>query len=135
MFRRQKKTTQLPSSPQVYPTGICLKTEKGTYSLLKDGKRYRVQSQEIEKSWSFPLVVKTTEVACKNYPVAISKLPFRDGTLLYNIADGKMYLVSEAKLRHIVGVGVLVRLGVSFNDAMTVSQSDINLMRMGEAIT
>lgn len=124
----------LHHTPQVYPSGICVKTEKGAYLIHKDGKRYRIPSQQILDSWSFPVVVDTSEAAVVNYPVAVSRLGFRDGSLLNNIADGKIYLVSESKLRHITSVSVLGRLGVTKDDFMLVSDSDINIMKRGEEI-
>lgn len=123
-----------PTAPQVYPSGICVKTEAGTYLIHKDGKRYKITSNEIEKSWAFPRIVETTEVAVSNYKVAYRKLGFRDGSLLYNIADGKIYLVSDSKLFHVVGTQALARLGAKFDDAMVVSNADIKLMSIGGEI-
>jgi hypothetical protein len=79
--------------------------------------------------------VDTTEVALSNYPVAYSKAGFRDGTLLNNIADGRLYLVSAGRLRHITSPAVLERLGATRDDAMTVSDAEINLMKQGAEIT
>lgn len=125
---------ELPQTPQVYPTGICVKTEKGAYLINKDGKRYRIPTKAILDSWSFPLVVDTSEAALVKYPVAVTKLGFRDGSLLNNIADGKMYLVSGSVLRHITDPAVLARLGVTKGDAVTVSDDEINIMKFGENI-
>jgi hypothetical protein len=126
--------TYLPKVPQEYPAGCAVVTEKGSYFINKDGKRYRIQSDEIFWSWRFPLVVETTEAAVKNYPVAVNRLPFRDGTLLNNIADGKLYLVSEGKLRHIVGNKCLFVLGLDVNQALVVSDADIKIMKQGEPL-
>jgi hypothetical protein len=80
------------------------------------------------------LVVHTSEAALKNYPTAFSKFGFRDGTLLNNMADGKLYLVSEGLLRHITSPDVLDRLGVSEADALVVSQAEISIMKKGDAL-
>lgn len=126
---------ELPTAPVEYPTGIAVKTQDGKfYFLHKDGKRYRIQSSKIFMSWGFPLIVPTTEAALKNYPVAVTKLGFRDGSLLNNIADGKLYLVSESRLRHITNPEVLTRLGVTREDALVVSDADIKIMKLGEEI-
>lgn len=125
----------LPHSPVNYPTGTAVINENGDkFYIQKDGKRYRIQSDEIFWSWRFPLVVYTSEIALKNYPVAVGKYPFRDGTLLNNFADGKLYLVSESKLRHITSPDVLARLHKTADKAMVVSQADINIMRMGDEL-
>jgi hypothetical protein len=101
---------------------------------MKDGKRYRITSDEVYLSWSFPLTVITSEDALKNYPVAVSKLPFRDGSLLNNIADGKLYLVSEGVLRQITSPAVLERLQRTKDDCVLVSEADIKFMKKGENI-
>lgn len=80
------------------------------------------------------MTVETTEVACSKYPKAYGKLGFRDGSLLYNIKDAKLYLVSDSVLRHIVSPSALERLGVTMDDAMVVSDKDINIMKRGEEI-
>lgn len=126
--------TYLPKVPQDYPAGTAVVTDKGSYFINKDGKRYRIQSDEIFWSWRFPLVVETTEEALKNYPVAVTRLAFRDGTLLNNIADGKLYLVSESKLRHITGPKTLFVLGLDANQALVVSDADIKMMKQGEPL-
>ena len=140
MFRKQSSKTyrtraDLPSGPVVFPSGIAVKTEKGAYFIHKDGRRYRIQSKQILDSWRFPLIVDASESSLSNYPVAVTKLAFRDGSLLHNIKDGKLYLVSEARLRHITSPDVLERLGVTRDDAMLVADSDIAIMKFGEEIS
>lgn len=134
MWKRKQKSPEKPTVPVEYPSGIAVKTERGLFLINKDGKRYRVPSQRVFESWRFPLVVDTSEVAVSRYPVAVTKLGFRDGTLLNNIADGKLYLVSESKIRHITSPEVLSRLGISKDDAMLVSGDEIKIMKVGEEI-
>lgn len=131
MFRRKK--AELPDSPVVYPAGVCVHTDRGWYLINKDGKRYRITTIAILRSWNFPLVVETTEAALSKYPVAITKLGFRDGSLLHNIADGKMYLASGGKLRHITSPEVLRLLGNP--KPVVVSDAEIKLMRQGEELS
>ncbi len=135
MWKKKTPAPTLPTSPVDYPSGIAVRTETAVYLIHKDGKRYRIASQSILESWNFPFVVNSTEAALARYPKSISKLGFRDGTLLNNIADGKMYLVSDSKLRHIVHPDVLTRLGVTKDDAVLVSAADIKIMKPGEEIT
>jgi hypothetical protein len=122
----------LPNEPVEYPTGICVKTEKGAYRIHTDGKRYRIPTQAILESWNFPLIVDASEASLAKYPVGVSKVGFRDGSLLNNIADGRMYLVSGGKLRHVVDPAVLDRLGNP--EARVVSDAEIQLMKQGAAI-
>lgn len=131
MFRK-KKTNTLPTSPVEYPAGVCVRTNAGTYLINKDGKRYKIATNAILNSWNFPLIVTTSEAALTNYPLAVTKLPFRDGTLLNNIADGRIYLVSGGKLRHVVSPTALDRLGNP--TAVIVSDAEIKLMKQGDVI-
>lgn len=130
MFKRTKRS--LPTDPTVYPNGVCLETEKGFY-LLRDNKRYRVPTQRILESWSFPLIVKTTEAAVAKYRV-VAKLGFRDGSLIHNLSDGKMYLISQNKRRQFVSPEALEELGVSYNDFTTVSNYEVNLQEVGQEL-
>lgn len=131
---KQKTQTPLPSNPVQYPSGVCVVTDKGRYLINKDGKRYRIATERVFESWNFPIVVNTSEAALKNFPVAVTRLGFRDGTLLNNMADGKLYLVSAGKARHVTGPDILASLGLKPVDAWYVSQAELNLMKIGEDI-
>lgn len=133
-FFLKKSKTKIPTTPIQYPSGICVRTPQGAYRIGTDGKRYRIVSERIMRSWNFPFVVETTEEALRKHPVAVTKLGFRDGTLLNNFADGKMYLVSGAKLRHIKNPDFLEYLGVTLNDSLVVSDKEIQIMKQGEPI-
>lgn len=136
-LRKKTKPIQqyYPVTPQVYPAGTAVVTSEGRYFINKDGKRYRITTDAIWDSWKFPLTVYTSEPALQGYPIALSRLGFRDGSLLNNIADGKLYVVSGGVLRHIVDPLVFTRLGVSQQDAVVVSDAEINIMKQGEAIS
>lgn len=129
MFRRNKKKT-LATEPTIYPDGVCLETETG-YFLLRNQKRYRVPTQKILDSWSFPLIVQTTDRAVARYKV-VAKLGFRDGSLIYNFADGRIYLISNNKRRWIKSPEALERLGVERDSARIVSDYEVNLQELGE---
>ena len=103
--------------------------------IMKDGKRYRIPTQRILDSWNYPLIVDTSEAALAKYPVAVTKVGFRDGSLLNNIADGRLYLVSAGALRRVTDPAVLTRLGVTRNDAVVVSDAEIQIMKQGADIT
>lgn len=131
-LRKRPSRLSLPTEPVEYPSGIAVKTERGAYQIRSDGKRYRITSKAILDSWSFPFVVDTTEAALANHPIAYTKVGFRDGSLLNNIADGRLYLVSAGKLRHIVDPAVLERLGSP--TPVVVSDAEIKIMKQGEPI-
>lgn len=100
------------------------------FYINRDGKRYRM-TEPVRASWKFARAAVTTEAALSNYPISLTKLPYRDGTLLNNYADGKLYLVSAGRLRLVASPSVLPRLGMKRSDALVVSDSDIKSMKMG----
>ena len=60
------------------------------------------------------------------------KLGFRDGTLIKNIADGKMYLISQNKKRHIVSPDVFTKYGLDRSRLIEVSESEAAIHDLGE---
>ena len=101
LFKNTK--TALITSPTNFPSGLAIKTESATY-WIKDGKKYKLVSDRAATSWSFPTVM-ASEGSLVNIKTA-GKLGFRDGTLIKNIADGKIYLISQNKRRHVVSPDV-----------------------------
>jgi hypothetical protein len=74
-----------------------------------------------------------TEAALSGFKV-VGKLGFRDGTLIKNVADGKMYLVSQNKLRHIIDPDSFKRYGLDRSKIVEVSQKEISAHDLGENI-
>lgn len=105
MLNIWKKKSPRPTSThrlagKAYPiSGIFYATEKGHF-YVKSGKRYRLFSERCFNSWS----VKAIDTDFSN----ISHIPFggilgfRDGTIIHNLADGKIYIVSDNKKLHIM---------------------------------
>lgn len=79
------------------------------------------------------MTVQTTDEAIHHYRV-VAKLGFRDGSLINNVADGKLYLISNNKRRHITNPDVLNLLGINRGDAVDVSEFEINLQEIGEPL-
>ena len=119
------------SQPTNFPSGIAVQTDKATY-WIKDGKRYRLISDRAAKSWCFT-TVKATESALSGTKL-VGKLGFRDGTLIKNIADGKMYLVSQNKLRHIVDPDIFIKYGLDRSNLIEVSEAEIKAHDIGEIL-
>ena len=130
---RLLKNTQTPliTSPTNFPSGIAVETDKGTY-WIKDGKRFKLISDRAAKSWSFT-TVKATEPALVNTKI-VGKLGFRDGTLIKNVADGKMYLLSQNKLRHIVDPDSFNKYGLDRSKVIEVSEAEVKSHDLGEDI-
>ena len=125
------KSTLIVSQPTNFPSGLSVKTDKGTY-WIKDGKRYKLISDRAAQSWCFT-TVNATEAALSGIKL-VGKLGFRDGTLIKNIADGKMYLVSQNKLRHIVDPDTFNRYGLDRSNLIEVSDTEIKAHDIGETL-
>ena len=127
LFRNTK--TSLITSPTNFPSGVAVKTDKATY-WIKDGKRYKLISDRAAKSWCFT-TVNATEQAVSAMKLA-GKLGFRDGTLIKNIADGKMYLISQNKKRHIIDPDSFNKYGLDRKSVLEVSQAEADMHQIGE---
>lgn len=128
---KNTKSTLVISQPTNFPSGLAVKTDKATY-WIKDGKRYKLISDRAAKSWSFT-TVNATEAALSRIKL-VGKLGFRDGSLIKNIADGKMYLVSQNKLRHIVDPDIFDRYGLDRSNLIEVSEAEIKAHDIGETL-
>ena len=129
MKKMLKKKISKISSPTIVPSGLAVKTDKAIY-WVKDGKRYKLISDRAAKSWSFT-TVSATEESVAGMKI-VGKLGFRDGTLIKNIADGKMYLVSQNKKRHIVDPDSFNRYGLDRKSVIEVSEAEANIHQLGE---
>lgn len=127
MFKKPQAAKVI--SPTLIPSGLAVKTDKATY-WVKDGKRYRLISERAIKSWSFT-IVNATEEAVAGMKV-VGKLGFRDGTLIKNIADGKMYLISQNKKRHVVDPDSFDKYGLNRKSVIEVSEAEANMHDIGE---
>jgi hypothetical protein len=123
----------IPTKPTEYPVGSFVRTSKGDFYIITSSKRYRIISKRILDSWSPPRLIETSETALKNYRIT-SKLKFRNGSLLHNLSDGKIYLIEEGKRRHIISPDAFERIGGRYKDAVTVSLTEINLHEEGEPL-
>jgi hypothetical protein len=110
-----------------------VKTQRGYFYIASPAKRYRVLSERVLNSWAPPRVVDTTEAAVSKYKTT-SKLKFRNGSLIHNLADGRIYLIVNGKRCHIESPDVLSRLGATTSDIIHVSSDEINLHELGEAL-
>lgn len=128
-MRKKKKLQKTIVDYVTIPSGLAVKTDQGTY-WVKDGKRYKLISERAANSWSFPTVL-ATEQAVSTMKV-IGKLGFRDGTLIKNIADGKMYLISQNKKRHIVSPDSFDRYGLDRSSIVEVSEAEADMHLTGE---
>lgn len=115
--------------PTIFPSGIAVRTENAIY-WVKDGKRFKLISDRAAASWAFT-TVNATEKAVVPMKL-VGKLGFRDGTLIKNIADGKMYLVSQNKRRHIVDPDSFDRYGLDRSKIIEVSELEAAVHDLGD---
>jgi hypothetical protein len=127
LFKTTK--TVLISTPTNFPSGLAVKTEKAIY-WIKDNKRFKLISDRAADSWKFT-TIDATEFAVSHIKMA-GKLGFRDGTLIKNIADGKMYLISQNKRRHITSPDIFARYGLNRNDMIEVGEAEANMHDIGD---
>lgn len=125
----RKKQPQKIINPVALPSGLAVKTESGIY-WIKDNKRFKLISNRAAKSWSFN-TVEALEKAVSSMKI-VGKLGFRDGTLIKNIADGKMYLISQNKRRHIVDPDSFNKYGLNRSDIIEVSETEAGMHDLGE---
>ena len=128
LFKNTQNTLTI-SQPTNFPSGIAVKTDKATY-WIKDGKRYKLISDRAAKSWTFT-TVQATESALSSIKL-VGKLGFRDGTLIKNIADGKLYLISQNKKRHIIDPDSFNKFGLNRKAVIEVSDAEANMHDIGE---
>jgi hypothetical protein len=106
-LRKQKQTNK--TYTPVVPSGLIASTEKGYY-YVKGNKRFKFVSDRAMNSWNLPIVY-TKELMMTNHIVS-GVVGFRDGALVQDISDGKIYLISDNKRRHVVEPDVLEWINV-----------------------
>jgi len=62
----------------------------------------------------------------------VGKLGFRDGTLIKDISDGKIYLISQNKRRHITSPDVFDNFGLDRSKIVEVSSDEVAMHLLGE---
>jgi len=124
MFKKKIKKQYNP----IVPSGLIAHTEKG-YFYIKGNKRFKFVSDKAMNSWSLP-IVETSEVSLVGFSSA-GVLGFRDGSLINDISDGRIYLISDSKRRHIVDPDVLEWLD---SEIIKVGQKEIFVHPEGEKL-
>lgn len=134
LFRRKKQTPIQPIPPEVpfkYPSGVCVETESGRY-YLKGNRKYKIKSDLVFKSWSFPVVIKSSDVAISKYTNSLRRLGFRDGSILRDIYNGELFIISEGERIKITTVEMYEALGINESKVPYVSHEDVVFHKEGE---
>lgn len=109
-----KKEKPIRLHNPLVPSGLIAKTDKG-YFYIKGVKKFKFVSDRAMLSWNLP-IISTTDDKLAKLSLA-GTLGFRDGTLIKDISDGKIYLISDSKRRHIVEPDVLEWLNTDIVEA------------------
>ena len=123
-----------PQSPLNYPDGVAVSNELGHVYLIRGDTKHKLFSQRVVDSWNFSVVLRGSVESLrgfKNGPV----LGFRNGTLVKNISDQKMYLISQNKRRHVQSPEFFDDLGFEWDEYYLVSEEEVNLHEEGEVIS
>jgi hypothetical protein len=120
-----------PTAPIDYPDGLAVDTEDGVW-YIRSRMLFRVYSPRVLESWAFKPVRGSTKALSGFKRGGV--LGFRDGTLIHNIADGKMYLVSGNKRRHIRNPDSFEHYGLEYHPILQVSDKETNLHDEGPPI-
>ncbi len=137
---KRKRIPEIPArtTPTDFPIGTFVYSERGYFYILNATKRYRIISNRVLESWNPPRVVLATEDALVNYKIG-AKLKFRNGSLIRNVADGRIYLIEGGKRRHIVSPDAFNVIGVDYslidNYVTPVSDEETLLHEEGKALT
>jgi hypothetical protein len=128
-----QKTPKLPEIQPIrtktkFPSGLFVNVGEAIYYIKGDTK-FKLYSYRVFSSWNAFAVLATPE-ALSGFKYG-GTLGFRDGTLIHNIADGKMYLVSANKRRHIVSPDVFDKYGLDESRVLRVSEAEISLHEEG----
>lgn len=131
-FLRQKDSRQVPQEPVNYPSDVVVETESG-YWFIKGKNKLRIFSERCLNSWQVD-VLQGSDASVSKFKKA-GVLGFRNGTLVKNIADGRYYLISDNKRRHIVSPDVFDFYGFDIDTTMVVSQDEIDIHEEGEVLS
>lgn len=129
MFFNKKEKVDNSQYPKDYINGFIYKIYDEFY-LIKNDKSYQLPTQRIRESWGLP-VIELAPTQGLPAPVA-GHAGFRDGTLIQNAKDGRIYVISGAKKRLVtVPLG---DYGLDISQIVEVSDSELQIHADGEDI-
>ena len=124
---QKKSIKQIKNAPFV-PSGL-IGLNAGSFYYVKGNKRFKFVSERAMKSWYLPVL--KIDAAFLNKLTSGGTLGFRDGSLVKDISDGKIYLISDSKRRHVVDPDVLQWIDTEVIDA---GQKEVLVHQEGEPI-
>lgn len=137
MWKNKKKPELTPTKivsplvPTAYPSGVAVFDGSNTY-FIKNNKKYRIISQRALESWGFKVWYGSPESLSKIVLGGI--LAFRDGSVIKDVSNGKIYLVVNGLKQHITTPDFFTRFGVDPEYIIEVSAKEADLHKNGEPI-
>jgi hypothetical protein len=124
---QKKQIKQVKDAPFV-PSGL-IGINAGSFYYVKGNKRFKFVSERAMKSWYLPVL--KIDATFLNKLSSGGTLGFRDGSLVKDISDGKIYLISDSKRRHVVDPDVLQWIDT---DIIEAGQKEVLVHQEGEPI-
>jgi hypothetical protein len=124
----KKKIVKETKAASFVPSGL-IGLNAGSFYYIKGNKRFKFVSERAMKSWCLPVL--KIDAAFLNRLMSGGTLGFRDGSLVQDISDGKIYLISDSKRRHILNPDVLEWFEA---DMIKASQKEILIHTEGEPV-
>lgn len=133
-FSKQENSWRAWYQPEEvdYPSGSAVETA-GRFWYIKGKTKFSIPTNRILESWKFNSVALTAEQNLDKYK-NVGTLGFREGTLIYNYADSRVYLISDNKRRWIVSPDVYEKYGLNPESIIEVSDDEANLHDDGEVL-
>ncbi len=140
MTRKMWKKKQTPQTqtninpplvPTAYPSGVAVFDGTNTY-FIKNNKKYRIISDRAVQSWGFKVWHGSPESLSKIVLGGI--LAFRDGSVIKDVSNGKIYLVVNGMKQHITTPDFFTKFGVDPGYIIEVSAKEADLHKNGEPI-
>lgn len=132
LFRKDEPAVDRPEKKIDYPDGLAIETEGATY-FIKGGLRIPFPSQRVFETWNLVPII-SSEASCAHIPLAKSRMGLREGTLVVDFSDNKIYLISGGKRRLITNPSVLDDLNLEPISATVVSHDEVLLHTEGEEL-
>jgi len=131
--KKRQKTNPInpPLVPTAYPSGVAVFDGTNTY-FIKNNKKYRIISERAVKSWGFKVWYGSPESLSKIVLGGI--LAFRDGSVIKDVSNGKIYLVVNGLKQHITTPDFFTKFGVDPEYIIEVSAKEADLHKNGEPI-
>jgi hypothetical protein len=123
-----KKSTKITKDAPFVPSGL-IGSNAGSFYYVKGNKRFKFVSERAMQSWCLPVL--KVNASFLNKLTSGGTLGFRDGSLVKDISDGKIYLISDSKRRHVVNPDVLQWIDTEIIDA---GQKEVLVHQEGESI-